>query len=413
MILKTIRPKIIISLLALSGLAYADVNHYKNILVGDRAATMGGAFAAVANDTSGTYYNPSGIAFYDGGGLSATANVYHLQYSTYKKAIRNNDWNRNSDELVPNFFGIIKTWGRSSFGASIAVPDSFTQNQDQILQNLPATSTGDAIKMFAFNLHTQDSTYLIGPSYSYRINDKMAVGLTLSYHYRKNRTLNYETIWYTDTDYEVANNVIELSENGLEPKLGFLMNITDKLSAGFVLNHTYLISSKYTDQATSKARSSNDMILTKQELKNKRNTTTHIGLGTAYRPIEPLLLTLDFDVFTAPEADIFSPSGYKNVFNFSLGGEYKINQRNTVRLGLFTNKSNMPEPTKDTFLVSHVDMYGISTGYSLTYAATTFTFGLVYSAGSGYSQVYAGTSEVVKTFTHTLTGIISTSYNFN
>jgi len=396
-----------------NGLAYADVNHYRNILVGDRAATMGGAFEAISDDTSGTYYNPSGIAFYDGGGLSATANVYHLQYSTYEKAIRNYDWNRNSAELVPNFFGIIKTWGNHSFGASIAVPDSFTQNQDQVLNDLPAMGSGIAIKRFAFNLHTQDSTYLIGPSYSYRISDKIAVGLTLNYHYRKNRTLNYQTIWYTDTDYEVDNNVIELSEYGLQPKLGFLMKITEKLNAGFVLDHTFITSSKYTDQLTSKAHSSNDMILTTQELTNKRNTSTHIGLGTAYKPTEALLFTMDFDIFTAPDADVFYPSGYKNVLNVAIGGEYKINKKNTFRLGLFTNGSNMPKPTSSTVLVSHVDMYGISTGYSLTYMSTTFTFGIVYSAGSGYSQVYSGTNEVVKTFSHTLTGVISTSYNFN
>ncbi len=405
--------KAIILFLAISGSAYADVNHYKNILVGDRAATMGGAFAGVSDDTSGTYYNPSGIAFYEGGGVSATANVYHLQYSKYEKAIRNNDWNRDSAELVPNFFGIIKTWDRHSFGASIAVPDSFTQNQDQILNDLPAMGTGSAIKRFAFNLHTQDATYLIGPSYSYRINDKIAVGVTLSYHYRKNRTLNYQTVWYTDSDYEMDNDVIELSEHGLEPKLGVLMKITNKLSAGFVLSHTYLISSKYTDQATTKTRTSNDTTFAQHELKNKRGTTTHIGLGAAYRPIEPLLLTMDLDIFTAPEADIFFPSGYKNVFNVAIGGEYKINQRNTVRLGLFTNGSNMPEPTNNTLLVSQVNMYGIATGYSLTYMSTAFTFGFVYSAGSGYSQVYAGTQEVVKTFSKTLTGIISTSYNFN
>lgn len=405
--------KIIVLSCAISGIAYADVNHYKNILVGDRAATMGGAFSAVADDTSGTYYNPSGIAFYEGGGLSATANVYHLQYSTYEKAIRNNDWNRNSAELVPNFFGIIRTWEKHSFGASIAVPDSFTQNQDQVLDNLPEMGTGDAIKRFAFNLHTQDGTYLIGPSYSYRINDNIALGLTLSYHYRKNRTLNYQTIWYTDTDYEVSNDVIELSENGLQPKLGFLIKLTDKLSAGFVLDHTYLISSNYTDQSTNKTRTSNETTLNNLRLTNKRGTTTHIGLGTAYRPIEPLLLTMDLDFFTAPSADIFFPSGYRNVFNVAIGGEYKINRKNAIRLGLFTNGSNMPEPTVNTLLVSRVDMYGLSTGYSLTYMSTTFTFGVVYSAGSGYSQVYSGTEEVVKTFSHTLTGIISTSYNFN
>jgi len=405
--------KIIILFCTISGLAYADITHYKNILVGDKAANMGGAFAAVSNDTSGTYYNPAGIAFVDGGGLSATANVYHIQFSTYEKAIRNNDWKRESDDLVPNFFGIIKTWGRHSLGASIAIPDFSTQDQNQILNNLPAMGGGDAIKKYAFNLHTSDSSYLIGPSYAYQITDKMAIGLTLSFYFRKNHTLNYQTVWYTDTDYEFENNVIELTEYGLEPKLGFLIKLTDKLNTGLVLSHTYITNSRYTNQATNKARTSSSAVLNNTELRNKRGTAIHIGLGTAYQLTEPLLLTMDFDIFTAPHADIFYPSGYRNVFNVAIGSEYKINKRNAVRLGLFTNFSNMPNPTNNTLLVSQVNMYGVSTGYSLTYLSTTFTLGVVYSAGSGYSQVYSGVQEVVKTFNKTLTGLLSTSYNFN
>ncbi|MCX6111981.1 MAG: aromatic hydrocarbon degradation protein, partial [Proteobacteria bacterium] len=70
---------------------FSEPDHYKNILVGDRAATMGGAYVGLSNDLSGTYYNPAGMAFADGSGISASANVYQEQHTIYKNAIRNND----------------------------------------------------------------------------------------------------------------------------------------------------------------------------------------------------------------------------------------------------------------------------------------------------------------------------------
>ena len=60
----------VLSLLLLSLLgvtkSYADSNHYRNVLVGDRAATMAGAYTAVSDDSSGGYYNPAGLAFLRG-----------------------------------------------------------------------------------------------------------------------------------------------------------------------------------------------------------------------------------------------------------------------------------------------------------------------------------------------------------
>ena len=83
--------------------ATADENHYKNVLVGDRAATMGGAYVAISDDSSGTYYNPAGIAFSYGNSVSGSGNAYHSSTTTYKKAIGSNDWERDSSAILPNF----------------------------------------------------------------------------------------------------------------------------------------------------------------------------------------------------------------------------------------------------------------------------------------------------------------------
>src|SRR3989338_10609470 len=57
---------------------FADEYHYNNIIIGDRASGMGGAYTAISDDPSGLYYNPAGIAFSFGRSLSGGAQAYHM-----------------------------------------------------------------------------------------------------------------------------------------------------------------------------------------------------------------------------------------------------------------------------------------------------------------------------------------------
>ncbi len=84
--------------------AYGDEYHYKNVLVGDRAATMGGAYAAISDDASGAFYNPAGMAFAFGDSVSGSGNAYHNSNTRYKDAIGDADWVRDSTAILPSFF---------------------------------------------------------------------------------------------------------------------------------------------------------------------------------------------------------------------------------------------------------------------------------------------------------------------
>ncbi|RYZ71254.1 MAG: hypothetical protein EOP09_04915 [Proteobacteria bacterium] len=53
--------RLALAILTLSGAsAYADQFHYHNLVVGERAMGLGGAFTAVADDASAIVYNPAG-----------------------------------------------------------------------------------------------------------------------------------------------------------------------------------------------------------------------------------------------------------------------------------------------------------------------------------------------------------------
>ena len=80
---------------------HADNAHYKNMLIGERAATMGGSYVAISDDSTGCYYNPAGIAYAVGDSLSGSGNMLHKMKTVYSEAIGTEDWVRESEALVP------------------------------------------------------------------------------------------------------------------------------------------------------------------------------------------------------------------------------------------------------------------------------------------------------------------------
>ena len=62
-------------------------SNYKPYVVGGRAAGMGGAFTALADDGSGAYYNPGGLAFTRSSSLSFSLNAYGVVGGTVKDAL--------------------------------------------------------------------------------------------------------------------------------------------------------------------------------------------------------------------------------------------------------------------------------------------------------------------------------------
>ena len=56
--------------------AHADDHHYQNYLVGERAVGLGGAFSAIANDSSGVFYNPAGLTTVAYSSINLQAAIY-------------------------------------------------------------------------------------------------------------------------------------------------------------------------------------------------------------------------------------------------------------------------------------------------------------------------------------------------
>jgi long-chain fatty acid transport protein len=80
-------------LLALSAVAAAvaparaDTSNFRPYLVGGRAAGMGGAFTALADDGAGPWYNPAGIGFVERSQIALSGSAYGLVSGSFADAL--------------------------------------------------------------------------------------------------------------------------------------------------------------------------------------------------------------------------------------------------------------------------------------------------------------------------------------
>lgn len=110
--------------------ARADQSNFRPYLVGSRAAGMGGAFTALADDGSGAWYNPGGLAFVEHSQLSIAGSVYGLVSGSFGDALGDgHDFRYTGIDTLPTATGAI--WRLAGSGGpvdvlslSVFVPDA-------------------------------------------------------------------------------------------------------------------------------------------------------------------------------------------------------------------------------------------------------------------------------------------------
>ena len=457
LILKTLVLTIAGSLL-LSQSALADQYHYKDILVGDRAAGLAGAYTAIADDASGLYYNPAGVVYTSKPKISGSVNAYNYKATTYKgisKANPNQKWTRTSSGMVANYFGVVQPLGDSSIGFSIAIPnyeiedqsDSFTNLQaSQRLINNGATynlsggatetfkaAANNAITKQAIDYNNQDTTTLAGISFATPILNNLSFGATLyAYMRKKEQTLKMKSIIKGTSSGTNAVNVLEDSlyqkvqseEFGIQPRLGLMWSPVDKLSLGLMVQTTLMISEtpksridqnlcstegcfKYDETSDGFQEMSNTDILNQNiGLKDtsKNDLPVEVNLGAAYFATDALLYTADFSYASATDT-------YQATWNIAGATEYFFNPSLAIRGGLYTNNANSSSDVAND-LVDHVNFIGGSFSATRYTKASNITVGINYSTGSGEANLFNSSNNTQDINVSAINLFISTSASF-
>ncbi|MFA7404328.1 MAG: hypothetical protein WC007_10055 [Pelobacteraceae bacterium] len=449
MMSKKLQVAVMLTLSMFAATSGADEFHYNNILVGDRASGMGGAYTAVSDDPGGMYYNPAGIAYSTGKSLSASVNAYSVSNRTYKGVINGQDWTRTSSTLLPNFFGIIQPVGKFKLGFSYAVPDSNQENQDQSFRspNFYVYDQLGGIKNWGsvtqvINFNNKNDTNLFGPSAAVQLSDTFSIGATLYVHKRDTHAILNNTAQSDNQVIQVGanpdpskdeyanvliNSYLETDEWGLKPIVGAMWTPVDKVSLGLAVSKTIVLKSDVLSQATvttndpdfavnsnirlHELNRSNDSLNSSSD---KRKYPYQVTLGAAFFPNSSLLLSGDLSYSSGFEYQFL---GIKNkreaVINGALGAEYYINKSWAVRGGFFTDFANTPEVVQGgTDQKEHIDMFGGSMTVSHFTKNTSISCGGSYKYGSGKSQVQGGNNAIQDASSDNWTIFVSSSYSY-
>lgn len=379
--------------LCLGELAVADEFHYNNQLIGDRASGMGGAYTAISDDATGMYYNPAAIVYVGDKNFSASVNAYYSQVKKYENVIGGQPFERKSSALLANYFGIVKPIGKFKIGFSYAVPDAVSEDQNQTFTNVSANTT-----RFTINLNNRDTTINFGPSLAAEINNNLSVGLTLYAHKRdvqftinqfKQRNDATATSLWTNTYFR-------LSETGVRPVLGVAWSPAEKLSLGFALSQTYVLSSDAMSQATcwdalaggclATVAAPSIQVPTLTPSGSKRSYPVRVAIGAAYFADKNLLVSGDLTYHSAVTDPVY---GNKvATLNAALGTEYYVSNKWAVRAGIYTNMANTPNIQAGvTNYEEQINLYGASLSVSSFSGSSSITLGGSINYGKGKSQI--------------------------
>ena len=381
--------------------AVADEFHYNNMLIGERASGMGGAYTAISDDATGMYYNPAGIVYVGDRNFSASVNAYFSQVKKYENVIGNQPFERKSSALLANYFGIVKPIGKYKIGFSYAMPDSVSEDQNQTFTNVST-----AVSRFTINLNNRDTTIYFGPSFAAEINSDLSVGLTLYVHKRDAQLTINQFMERTDTTTQWTNKYFRLNETGVRPILGVAWSPAEKLSLGFSLARTIVLSSDANSWTTcwdalgyvanssgcNKSVAAPSILVPLRATSSiKRQYPTRLAIGAAYFADRNLLLSGDLTYHTAVTDPIYGEK--VATINAAIGTEYYLSRKMAIRAGLFTNRANTPNIQAGvTSIEEQINIYGASLSVSSFSGSASVTLGGSVNYGKGKSQILNDTS---------------------
>ncbi len=382
--------RLIVPLLLFPAALYADFYNNRNVLLGERAALMGGAYTALSEDVSGAFYNPAGLAFMDSSALSLNASLYRYQDGTLK--IRQTtptqfELNHRNKSLL---------FLPSSFGGALKLNDSTLAFTIFQIDRFNVSSLGyvdySGTKLSA-KLELDSTSYLMGPSFNYRFSNSFSAGVSCFYHYS---SAEYTFAQALPGDF-ASNALVVTKSNGITGVFGIKALLSQEWKAGIMYGtETIHLSGENTYSYTNTEFPLFNFVTERDgDIRLPHRT----AFGIAYDRRKSF--TLAFDViyyfpmeYSAPyeiaATENFANNKHKERahFDFSLGSELFMTETFALRAGLYTNSSGATKQNGQ----SKVNHYGGTLGGALYTGEVTTSFGFNVMYGeSGYTRNYPST----------------------
>jgi len=428
----------VVGVLALSPVGRADVFHYNNVLVGDRANGMGGAYSAVADDASGTYYNPAGIAFAQSNDLSGSANAYYNKSLLYKNVLGGQDYTENAGGLFSPFIGILNKLDRfvpglvGAFSFYTSDTELLNQNDRWPLVLVSASDTqASAIDGFHRTVQLKSSTSHAAIAAGYRLSGRLSVGAGLRYtmidelsqDFQKSTAvvLDIASGKITKKSTRYFNSRTSLSAIGVEPNVGAQMALGQSLSIGLSFRKGMLVSQAMEQAADSLVVTREDATevtadtapTSSTEVPSTEDTKIsnpfgsipgEVRLGAAWFASPKLLVSGDLSYYDPATDGKVSWLRRQSVLNYAAGTEYYVTPSIALRAGAFTNNDSREDViTGKTNQGTKIDFKGGSLFVAYVQPNTQLSLGAVVQKGTGKSQKLEGVTK-----TEDMSGSITT-----
>ncbi|MFC1669010.1 OmpP1/FadL family transporter [Spirochaetota bacterium] len=365
---------VILTIILSTKISHAEFFNQRNHLLGSRAAMLGGAYTAMSEDISGTYYNPAGIAFIKSFSLSMSANAY-----SYKKQSRKDEvgWDMKVDtvDFLPTTFGFNLTFDPVTIAFSIYQTDNY------IFSSIDAS--GNNVDKFEVDM----KSYLMGPSVAWRILDSLSIGVSVFYRYYRGKVSLFlgslgDSVMQSDYTY-----------GGIIINTGIKYNITDNIKVGFSYqNESLFVNGKNTYFYTEEGNTTNEI---SGSVRGEMRSPHRIAVGLAYEQKKNFVVAFDFIYYL--KIDYSQPHEMMSLtsddtryledahYDISVGGEYFLSDTFSLRAGFFTNTSSAPVEKK----AERVNIYGGTFG--LGYYTNNVSSGVGFSLSYGKTDWQTGT----------------------
>lgn len=415
--------------------AHADDSNFRPYLVGARAAGMGGAFTALADDGSGSYYNPGGLAFVRKSQLSLSGSAYGLVGGSLRDALGNgHDFNFQdfntfpvSASAVVKFKGDTEDSGQT-LSISVFIPDAVKVDDRD---SLGSTQN-------AFSLIGETQTVWAGATYARRFG-RWGVGVSAFFLLGTNTTQLDITAVAPGSSTQFATISSRTSESifGGVGSAGVRWDVTDDFHLGLSVfspeigggSRRVFVRSTSGDFPGQPAQI---VVVNVENLSASPTLPLRAQLGGAWS-IGKLTLSADA-IFLAPREvqDDQNRTGEglnrrvtrKAVLNGAVGMEYIVGDSVPLRFGLFTDFAASPSPVASPPGIrnpgpdntSHVNRYGgsFSIGYQSEHTETDIGANLSFGSGEDLipNNLNFADLKVTSSTTRNLYLFLASAYHF-
>jgi len=410
--------------LLLSSEAAANDTNYQNYITGGRAAGLGGAFTAIANDVSGLLYNPAGLVDDYHSDFSLSANLYGFERTerggTPPSPIPSlsNIANVTTElVIIPSVAGAVRTFQKDSHAPGYLNALSFgmlvpsQRDATETLRRAGEAGSDD------YKRQVHDRVFMPGFGYARKIGRRWRIGIS---NFAQLRSLqsneNIVSIKNGDPQaFRSADSSITITAASFLAILGvkFLASDAFHLGLSFAFPSIPVFSStsfRYYRSGFDPAQTPQGDI--KQVVTDSVKATyvqpAVLRVGGAYMWNERLTLTADVSVnfpvsYRLVSSDdptiqgvlpLASAVQRLAVVNLNAGVEYLFSQTFALSGGFYTDFASSPELSGAQFsgvlnqqALSHIDLYGFTGALAFSAPNSVTRVGAMYSFGHGYDVV--------------------------